>query len=440
MRSTRGSGGAVDTEPDRSAGEPWPGMPPAIPVASFAGGATLLAGSAGVMLLMVLEHLVGLSLPGCGTGGACARAAQSIWGRVPGVGWPVSFVGLAYFVALLVAWGMSRRRLSRAVHVAANLGALVSLAYVLVLVLGPHGCLYCIAAHAGNIGFWMVVGRIDPSPGASARPGVALVLVFLAVSMALGVASWRRDKLVDLAQERALERSVQDIVASLRDSAPAVEVGEQPPWDGAFTGRYHRGPTAARVRLVIFTDYQCQSCQLIEAQIRESLIDRTESGDVSISVKHFPMCAECNPQVDDATHHRHACRAARAAEAAGILQGGEGFWRMHDWLVDRRGRLEEESFRAGLRELGFDPERFLAVMEGDEALTRIQSDIQEGTWLGLRRTPMIFVNGTQLHGAFARNGLRRAVEAVLAEEPPVRTAQHDRPPRGERAVADSLEK
>ena len=427
----------MQTGVDRPEDAPQAGAPSAIPVARFAGGAILLAGSAGVMLLMALQHLVGLNLPGCGPGSACARAAQSIWGRVPGLGWPVSFVGLAYFVALLVAWGMSRRGLSRAVRGAANLGALVSLVYVLVLVLGPHGCLYCIAAHAGNIGFWMIVGRIDPAPGASARPALALVLVFLGVSVALGSARWRRDLVVHLAQEQALQSSVQEIVASLRDSVFAMEVREQPPWDGAFTGRYLRGPAAARVRLVIFNDYQCGSCQRIEEQLRDSLIERTESGDLSISVKHFPMCAECNPTVDDVSHHRHACRAARAAEAAGILRGAEGFWRMHDWLVDRRGRLEEASFRVRLRELGFDPERFMAVMKGDEARTRIQSDIQQGVWLGLRATPMIFVNGKELQGALAKNGLRRAVAAVLAADPPLRTAEHDRPLPGERAAPDS---
>ena len=39
-------------------------------------------------------------VPGCGVrGGGCEEVVNGPWGKIPGLGWPVSFVGLAWFVS-----------------------------------------------------------------------------------------------------------------------------------------------------------------------------------------------------------------------------------------------------------------------------------------------------------------------------------------------------
>ena len=94
-----------------------------------------------------------------------------------------------------------------------------------------------------------------------------------------------------------------------------------------FTGRYRRGPEASPIRLVLLTDYQCLDCQKVEAEVEAIMASRS---DVALSIKHYPFCAEaapgvpCNKYVK--TLHANACWAARAAEAAGILKGEQGFW------------------------------------------------------------------------------------------------------------------
>ena len=50
------------------------------------------------------KHLNLLEAPGCGEGSPCARAAASVWGKVPWLNWPTAFVGLAYFLAMGLAW------------------------------------------------------------------------------------------------------------------------------------------------------------------------------------------------------------------------------------------------------------------------------------------------------------------------------------------------
>src|SRR5947209_3345104 len=81
------------------------------------------------MLLMVVQHLGGLSLPGCRPAGPCARAAASRWGAVGG--WPVSFLGLAYFAGLTAAWTLlGRGGVPRPLRYVIRAGAAVSAGFV----------------------------------------------------------------------------------------------------------------------------------------------------------------------------------------------------------------------------------------------------------------------------------------------------------------------
>ena len=77
-------------------------------------------------------------------------------------------------------------------------------------------------------------------------------------------------------------------------------------------GRYFLGSQTAPVLVTVVSDYQCPSCRQIDAQLRAMTAGRD---DVSITMRHFPFCTDCNKHIDK-TRHANACYAARAAEAA----------------------------------------------------------------------------------------------------------------------------
>jgi protein-disulfide isomerase len=185
--------------------------------------------------------------------------------------------------------------------------------------------------------------------------------------------------------------------------------------------------------MVVFSDYQCIDCQRVEAEVRAALARRPE---MSLGVRHFPMCSDCNPHVTR-TLHAAACTAARVAEAAALLKGEAGFWPMHEWLFDVGGSFTGEQLDARLRELGFDVARFRAAMN-DEAVTRaIQEDADLAVALGLHFTPLMYINGVELRGWQARNAVTRAVDALAARNPPPATSDNDRPPLAlEKYIAD----
>ena len=442
-------------------------------------------------LALVIEHIAGLALPGCGAGGACEQAADSIWGKVPLIDWPVSFLGLAYFSAALTGWIIARSGLPQLLRWVVRLGALGSAFFCVIIVVEWLFCPYCIASHIANFAFWVCMERSRSSVRRVGPVLAAAVVVFAVVSA--GAGTWDYTKRAARAAAAEAERadSAQKMLARLRDldpqaaptpptTAPVVEpatteptsddpggdepapitespvapatqesVAAEPPPVAApetnvaagaevkpFTGRWRIGPEAAPIRIMIFTDYQCRDCRRIEKQLEEILHERD---DVSLSMKHFPFCQECNAHVSR-DMHANACHAARAAEAIGMMYGNDAFWKMHNWLFERGGSFRTtKEVTDGIRSLGYDPDGFMQVWRSDETLERVRADADEGHKLGLFFTPMIFINGIELKGWDAPNALKRTVEQIAATNPPARTAAFDHPPEASEKYVEDWE-
>ena len=133
--------------------------------------------------LLALKQLgvIGDSLPGCGPTSACGALTSGEYGRIPGLEWPVSFIGLAWFIALAVAWYMSRVGVSSTLRWLVRVGALVSVGFILIMVDKGTICPYCLIAHLGNLGLWIVIEQSRTSSPLGLRTclprGVAVSLV-----------------------------------------------------------------------------------------------------------------------------------------------------------------------------------------------------------------------------------------------------------------------
>ena len=398
--------------------------PARISTLRFGLGLACLVLAAGASAVLVAKHLHLLSPPGCGDGSACDRAAASVFGAVPLLGWPTSFVGLAYFTALAAAWTAATRSagtVPTAFHYVARTGVAMSAMFLVVMIAGSYVCLYCIAAHVGNFLFLVVMETVPRDTAEAAREptgtrrlvGWGLAAFAVVTVLEVGGRAYSENL-----SRKELDASTQQII-----DAPGGE---------PFTGRYRAGPAQAPIRIVIISDYQCPDCRLIEAQLRQLIARRS---DVSMSAKHFPFCTDCNPHITN-NQHRNACWAARAAETAGILRGDEGFWQMHYWLFDRGGSFTDHELHAILNEWGYDRAEFLRVLHSDETLTNVQKDIEEAKGLGLFTTPMIFINGVELRGWTAPTALTSAVGRLAATNPPPGSASQDHPPSASQKYID----
>ncbi|NLG43960.1 MAG: thioredoxin domain-containing protein [Phycisphaerae bacterium] len=510
-------------------------------------GAFFLLISITMSVMLALSTLGSLKLPGCGPGSACSDLSNGFWGSIrwSETGkWPVAYLGLAYFVAVLVAWLAAPGGIASLFRWLIRFGAVVSVGFMMVMIKEWHFCNYCIGAHAGNIAFWFVAEATRWRQIPSLKPIAIFIVAFVVATGGLKAADARVRHEADQQDKRDLEESIAGLLektdAEMRaaqQAAPAprspadqgdnpvtpapdaraassapnpsappggsdsgfkvtigrgedarelpirkIEPGETPqprpqtapaqgpsneqpapapaksqsgtaqnkpgerpdkpplppgwdwdtilsqddPFKDGFCGLYVKGPKEASVRIVMFTDYQCPDCKRVESEIQEVL--KKYPNDVSLSVKMFPFCLDCNPTVDR-TLHPNACWAARAAHAAGILWGNDGFWKMHEWLFDRKGIFQTTKIlEDGVREIGYDPQGFIKVVTGPETLKRIETEIKEARWCGIYQTPMVFINAHEIRGWRTTNAVPRAVEALLQRRPPARDHSQDRPP------------
>ena len=307
------------------------------------------------------------SLPGCGPESSCDTITNGPWGTIPLVGWPVSFLGLAWFAGMLWGWLKSSGN-SRNLLWLARVGVVASIGFIVLMGnLGTY-CKWCVLVHISNIVFWGVAELIRRPRGPESDCASAMspfVKVFVSTTVALVIA---------LQFVPTLGKVVDDSTLPLLDA------------------RHRIGPESAPIQIVMFTDYQCPDCFRYEKQLA-NLVEASD--DISVSVKHFPLCYDCNDNIGTFKLHGNACWAARAAEAASIVGGELGWEKMHDWLFSQKGAFTDATLPQSLLELGFDPNVFIGTMTSDETLQRVKQEADDGFGLGVYFTPMIFINGVE---------------------------------------------
>jgi protein-disulfide isomerase len=422
------------------------------------GGLDISVGGAPVSACASLEaHWLG-SLGGHAQAIRAVRAGQPIGAiSMQNAFWPTSFTGTAYFAGVVAAWlviGATGRRLAGLVRGGLWLGLGLSLVFLVVISLDKKFCQYCITAHASNlllvviteIGMFQARLRRDAlvqttgtavnQPSHTARPAwLGPVVAGLTASVlsagAMGMLESRKTSGAAAEASEAFRQTQADLAKkAAEDAARAISAQkdqtERPFNAEGFKARWTLGPAKAPVRIVIISSYQCPDCRIIEAEALE-LIDK-HKGKISLGAMHFPLSKDCNKYVPTANLHPNGCWAARVAETAGLLKGADGFWKTHKWLFEIRGTFDDNSLKAGIKQLGFEEASFLAILGTDASLRPVQADIDVGERLGLYFTPMIFVNGVEVRGWLTQpRALTAAVEAVLATNPPAVGPENDQP-------------
>lgn len=359
---------------------------------------------------LVLKQLgiVTTGLPGCGVESDCGKLADSVWGSIPGVNWPVSYVGFSYFLGMLIAWATTARGgIPDSLRWVARIGALASFGFIIVMISMQSFCMYCFVAHLANFGFWIVLEMMPrPKSDPSFNAFMTMAFSFLSVSAIIAIGQiQKRDS--DFERGAQMQEELANAIASQTQGTPAPKPTPQPQGGAdpepnpepvqttsttAFTGRYLLGDPDAPVKIVMISDYQCPDCYKYEKEVMEVFSQRD---DVSLSVKHFPFNSDCNPKMKT-RKHGNACWAARAVETVGILGGNDAFWKMHEWMFDRRGTFTNQEITDYVRTLGIDPIEFTRMINGEEVNDLVLADVDEAIGYGVLFTPMIFINGVEV--------------------------------------------
>jgi protein-disulfide isomerase len=133
--------------------------------------------------------------------------------------------------------------------------------------------------------------------------------------------------------------------------------------------------------------------------VRELL---TDFGDVRYVWRHLPL-------VDV---HPRAHIAALASEAAAAQ---EGFWQMHDLLIDHQAALRPGDLVGYAEQLGLDVDRFRRDLQARLGTDRIAEDMEGADLSGVAGTPSFFVNGRRHRGAYDLATLTEAVHLAKTQ-------------------------
>lgn len=174
-------------------------------------------------------------------------------------------------------------------------------------------------------------------------------------------------------------------------TAPSLEV---PMWREVDVGGHVVGDSTSRVRVIVFSDYQCAACQALHAMLEGMASDITAR--ISMRWRHFPLASHA---------HAHAAAAAAvcAAKYGAFPEVHAALFRVpYGVSVPRWVAIAATS---GVRDTG----RFAACLEADETKRALEADEIDGRRLGLHGTPTILV-GSALYG-----GLPADLEAILRD-------------------------
>ncbi|MBI5864516.1 MAG: thioredoxin domain-containing protein [Planctomycetes bacterium] len=351
----------------------------------------------------LLQMLCGDSGP---DGSDCRSVVSSDWGSIPvsnspnAPRIPTAAFGEAYFFALglwFAVIGVPTRRqwswhlVPLAVMAAGAINS-ISLMYVMGSVL-HQWCKGCVAVHILNFALLAVTiasfprrRTLDAPPyprhshaiaGVAACAAVfALTITFnflLVFGRMMGPLQEAYNRIVRDPDFARWSYEKQEIV-SLSDGPDALS----------------DGPADAKHTLVLFSDFECPACRKANGMIREWLVK--QRGELRVVYRHYPLNTACNEHAQ-LTRHAGACAAARAAEAAGMVGNAEAASSFRQKLYESKDVMSAATAERLAAECGIDPAKFREAMESEPAKSRIAADVSLAQSVGVRTTPVLFLDG-----------------------------------------------
>ena len=172
------------------------------------------------------------------------------------------------------------------------------------------------------------------------------------------------------------------------------------------------GAEGSPVEIVVFDDLECPFCAKMHAQLFPALLDRYGKN-VRIEYKDYPL-----------SQHPWAMRAAIDSNCLGD-QSSTGYWNMVDYVhahASDFGGADHNLEKANqmLDSLALDEAKKNNVkLEEVEACikkqdqTAIKASMKVGDDLGVEATPVLFINGEKLEGAYPLVDVFRMVDEAL---------------------------
>lgn len=161
------------------------------------------------------------------------------------------------------------------------------------------------------------------------------------------------------------------------------------------------GQKDAKVKVVVFSDFQCPYSKMFETSLRSNA--ETYGDRVEFSFKHYPL-----------SFHKQAENAALASECAN--EQGK-FWEYADKLFATQDEWGEQDgtvlFKTYASSMGLNYNQFVQCMDSKKYQDKVDQDIAEAGSFGITSTPSIFVGDQFKSGALDEASLGDLIESEL---------------------------
>ena len=200
-----------------------------------------------------------------------------------------------------------------------------------------------------------------------------------------------------LTQERT--RTVYQAYVDQLKAKTTVRVTLDPPREKVkVAGSAARGPAAAPIELIEFSDFQCPYCLRAYPTVNQVL--STYGDKIRFVYRHYPLPSHPN--------------ARPAAEASECAAEQDKFWQYYEKLFADQTQLSDAALKQSASAVGMDMARFNACVDSHKYKDRVETDIKEGNDAGVSGTPAFFINGRLITGAQPFEAFKRIIDEELA--------------------------
>lgn len=163
------------------------------------------------------------------------------------------------------------------------------------------------------------------------------------------------------------------------------------------------GNKDAKVKVVIFSDFQCPYCRLFHTTLRSVM--KTSANDVVYAFKNFPL--NFHPQAEN------------AALAAACSQEQGKFWEYADKLYEAQASWSNTtgtaSFKTYAKNLTLNTAQFDQCLDSKKYQSKLDEDKQAGDDYGVSGTPAFFINDQFKSGVVTAAQLGIMIKDALAK-------------------------
>jgi protein-disulfide isomerase len=164
-----------------------------------------------------------------------------------------------------------------------------------------------------------------------------------------------------------------------------------------------KGSNGAKVKIQIFSDFQCPFCSRVEPTLKQ--VEETYGDKVQLVWRNYPL-----------PFHQDAMPAAEASIEVFNQGGNEKFWKYHEILFQNQRALSRADLEKYAEQVGgINMPKFKAALDSNKHKALVQADMEAVDKAGARiGTPSFFINGKLLQGAQPFDAFKTAIDKALA--------------------------